>query len=71
MGLLGCALFGVGDWLLGFVDPQPVSEVFSVLKAGHGADYPLMENCAGAAFGGDRRPLSDGRLHANGGTCGR
>lgn len=41
MGLLGCALFGVGDWLLGFVDPQPVSEVFSVLKAGHGADYPL------------------------------
>ena len=40
-GLIGCALFGVGDWLLGYVDPQPVSEVFSVLKAGHGADYPL------------------------------
>ncbi len=40
-GLVGCALFGVGDWLLGYVDPQPVSEVFSVLKAGHGADYSL------------------------------
>ena len=41
LGLLGCALFGVGDWLLGFVDPLPVSEVFSVLKTGHGSNYPL------------------------------
>lgn len=41
MGLVGCALFGVGDWLLGFVDPRPVSEVFTVLKAGHGAGYAL------------------------------
>ena len=41
LGLIGCALFGVGDWLLGFVDPRPVSEVFSVLKAGHGTSYPL------------------------------
>ena len=40
-GFIGCALFGVGDWLLGCVDPRPVSEVFSVLKAGHGADYDL------------------------------
>jgi hypothetical protein len=39
LGLTGCALFGVGDWLLGYVDPQPVSEVFGVLKAGHGEDY--------------------------------
>ena len=41
MGLVGCALFGVGDWLLGFVDPQPVSEVFAVLKLGHGEGYAL------------------------------
>ena len=40
-GFIGCARFGVGDWLLGCVDPRPVSEVFSVLKAGHGADYDL------------------------------
>ena len=41
LGLWGCVLFGVGDWLLGYVDPQPVSDVFSVLKAGHGAGYSL------------------------------
>ena len=41
LGLLGCALFGVGDWLLGFVDPQPVSEAFTVLKLGHGEGYAL------------------------------
>ena len=41
MGLLGCALFGVGDWLLGYVDPRPVSEVFTVLKLGHGEGYAL------------------------------
>lgn len=41
MGLVGCALFGIGDWLLGYVDPQPVSEAFSVLKLGHGAGYAL------------------------------
>ena len=41
LGLIGCALFGIGDWLLGYVDPQPVSEVFSVLKAGHGEGYAL------------------------------
>ena len=34
-------MFGVGDWLLGYVDPQPVSNVFSVLKSGHGATYGL------------------------------
>lgn len=41
LGLVGCALFGIGDWLLGCVDPQPVSDVFSVLKAGHGTGYGL------------------------------
>ena len=41
LGFVGCALFGIGDWLLGYVDPQTVSEVFSVLKAGHGESYGL------------------------------
>ena len=41
LGLVGCVLFGIGDWLLGYVDPQPVSELFSVLKTGHGMDYAL------------------------------
>lgn len=39
--MLGCALFGVGDWLLGYVDPGPVSEAFTVLKLGHGGNYAL------------------------------
>ena len=34
-------MFGIGDWLLGYVDPQPVSEVFNVLKLGHGEGYAL------------------------------
>ena len=41
LGLIGCAMFGVGDWLLGYVDPQPVSDAFTVLKPGHGAGYAL------------------------------
>ena len=41
LGLIGCAMFGVGDWLLGYVDPQPVSDAFTVLKLGHGAGYAL------------------------------
>lgn len=50
-GLTGCALFGVGDWLLGYVDPQPVSEVFGVLKAGHGEDYALWKIAVTLFFG--------------------
>ena len=41
LGLVGCALFGIGDWLLGYVDPTPVSDAFSVLKQGHGDGYEL------------------------------
>ncbi|MCR5389614.1 MAG: hypothetical protein K6E77_02535, partial [Lachnospiraceae bacterium] len=34
-------LFGVGDWLFGFVDPEEVQEdVFYFISAGHGAGYP-------------------------------
>ncbi len=40
-GIIGCALFGVGDWLLGFVDPGEVPEdVFYFISAGHDAGYP-------------------------------
>ena len=40
-GIIGCVLFGVGDWLLGFVDPGKVpEEVFYFISAGHGAGYP-------------------------------
>lgn len=39
-GIIGCALFGVGDWLLGFVDPGRVEgDVFYFISAGHGAGY--------------------------------
>ena len=39
-GILGCLCFGVGDWLLGYVDPAPVSEtIFYFIRAGHGAEY--------------------------------
>ncbi len=40
-GIIGCALFGIGDWLLGFVDPGEVpADVFYFISAGHGAEYP-------------------------------
>ena len=30
-GIIGCVLFGVGDWLLGFVDPAKVNgDVFTL-----------------------------------------
>lgn len=39
-GIIGCLLFGIGDWLLGFVDPGKVDgDVFYFISAGHGADY--------------------------------
>lgn len=39
-GLLGCMCFGVGDWLLGYVDPTPIGEnIFYFISAGHGAGY--------------------------------
>ncbi|MBO6302471.1 MAG: hypothetical protein J6N15_08555 [Ruminiclostridium sp.] len=40
-GIIGCVLFGIGDWLLGFVDPAKVNgDVFYFISAGHGAGYP-------------------------------
>ena len=40
-GIAGCLLFGLGDWLLGFVDPAKVDgDVFYFISAGHGDGYP-------------------------------
>ena len=40
-GIIGCLFFGIGDWLLGFVDPGEIKgDVFYFLSAGHGAGYP-------------------------------
>lgn len=39
-GIIGSLCFGVGDWLLGYVDPTPIGEtIFYFISAGHGADY--------------------------------
>lgn len=39
-GVIGCLCFGIGDWLLGYVDPAFMEEgVFYFIRAGHGADY--------------------------------
>ena len=41
-GIIGCIMFGIGDWLLGYVDPTSVNgDVFYFISAGHGADYPF------------------------------
>lgn len=41
-GIIGCLCFGIGDWLLGYVDPALVeSGVFYFIRAGHGADYDM------------------------------
>lgn len=39
-GIIGCVLFGIGDWLLGYVDPGEVTgDVFYFISAGHGEGY--------------------------------
>ena len=39
-GIIGCICFGIGDWLLGYVDPTLVEEdIFYFIRGGHGADY--------------------------------
>lgn len=41
-GMTGCLCFGIGDWLLGYVDPALVeSGVFYFIRAGHGAAYDM------------------------------
>ena len=50
-GIIGAVCFGIGDWLLGYVDPGIVNESFSVIKAGHGADYDLFKITLTLLFG--------------------
>ena len=41
-GMIGCLCFGIGDWLLGYVDPAPIEgNAFYFIRAGHGAGYNL------------------------------
>ena len=40
-GLIGCIFFGIGDWLLGYVDAGIVDKSFMLIRIGHGADYDL------------------------------
>lgn len=43
-GILGSLCFGVGDWLLGYVDPTPIGEnIFYFISAGHGAGYDALK----------------------------
>ena len=50
-GIIGAVCFGIGDWLLGYVDPGIVNEAFSVIKAGHGAGYDLVKLTITLLFG--------------------
>lgn len=35
-GIIGCLCFGIGDWLLGYVDPAPIEgNIFYFIRAGH------------------------------------
>lgn len=39
-GLIGCLCFGVGDWLLGYVNPALADETaLYFIRAGHGVNY--------------------------------
>ncbi len=39
-GIIGCLCFGIGDWLLGYVDPAPIEgNAFYFIRTGHGAGY--------------------------------
>lgn len=41
-GIIGCICFGIGDWLLGYVDPSLTQEaVFYFIRAGHGVNYNI------------------------------
>lgn len=39
-GIAGGICFGIGDWLLGYVNPAMIEgDIFYFVRAGHGADY--------------------------------
>jgi len=42
LGIIGSVCFGIGDWLLGFVDTGSIGQgVFYFLQEGHGANYGM------------------------------
>lgn len=44
-GMVGCLCFGIGDWLLGYVEPTLIGgDVFYFIRAGHGADYDMAKS---------------------------
>lgn len=50
-GIIGCVCFGIGDLLLGIVDPTPLYDNFSIITAGHGASYSLTKVSITIALG--------------------
>lgn len=54
-GIIGCLMFGLGDWLLGFVDPGKIDgDTFYYISAGHGAafaDWKITVTLASAVIG--------------------
>lgn len=55
LGIIGCLCFGIGDWLLGYVDPALADGTFFYfIRTGHGADFNGMRAAVAiglAAFG--------------------
>ena len=51
LGIIGCLLFGIGDWLLGYVAPGQIGAEFHVMRVGHGADYSLVKVAITLLFG--------------------
>lgn len=50
-GIIGCLCFGIGDWLLGYVNPAPMEgNVFYFIRAGHDADYNTQKICVTIAL---------------------
>lgn len=50
-GIVGAVCFGIGDWMLGYVDPDGIGEAISVIRAGHGAGYDLKKIAATVLLG--------------------
>lgn len=52
LGILGAICFGIGDWLLGYVDTsEVVGEAFRYIRAGHGEGYHQVKAIISMALG--------------------
>lgn len=52
MGIVGAICFGIGDWLLGYVDATPViGTAFEYIKVGHGVNYNTARAIIAMALG--------------------